>query len=203
MKKKIGILGGTFNPVHRGHVQMGLAALTQYELDKVWFMPNFIPPHKEMDHSNVTTADRIRMLELSLEEYPDMEVCLFEIERAETSYTYRTMQLLTEEYPDTDFYFIIGADSLFQFDHWVHPELIVQHCSLLVAPRVDEELEHFDAKIKELIEKYKASIYPLSMPLIVISSTEVREKLRAGKDVSDEIPLKAANYIKENALYVV
>lgn len=203
MKRKIGILGGTFNPVHNGHIQMGLAALEQYDLDMVWFMPNYIPPHKELDTSNVTTADRIRMLELSLKEYPKMEVCLFEIERAETSYTYKTMELLSAANPDTEFYFIIGADSLFQFDHWVHPERIVRCCSLLVAKREDEQLMNFDTKIEELIEKFDAKIYPLSMQLVVISSTEIREHLRRGEDVTGEIPLAAAAYIKENSLYVI
>lgn len=109
--RRIGILGGTFDPVHNGHLLLGEQAYREYGLDEIWFMPSHVPPHKK-DHFITDGAARIRMLELATESIPYFTVSDFEMGREGNTYTAQTLALLKEAYPDIEVYFIIGADSL-------------------------------------------------------------------------------------------
>ena len=108
--KRIGIMGGTFDPVHNGHLLLGRQARSEYGLDEIWYMPSHIPPHKK-DHRITDGKDRLAMLELALEGIPFFSVSDFEMKREGNTYTAQTLELLKEEYPEDKFYFIIGADS--------------------------------------------------------------------------------------------
>ena len=113
--RRIGILGGTFDPVHNGHLLLGEQAYREYGLDEIWFMPSHVPPHKK-DHLITDGAARIRMLELATESIPYFTVSDFEMGREGNTYTAQTLALLKEAYPDIEVYFIIGADSLYQLE---------------------------------------------------------------------------------------
>ena len=127
----------------------------------------------------------------------------FEMRREGTTYTAQTLGLLKEQYPDTEFYFIIGADSLFAIETWVHPERIFPACVILAACRDDHDsLEEMKAQVGHLKTVYpKARIQLLRSPLIPVSSSEIRRKIRAGLSIAEEVPGEVEAYIKEEELY--
>ena len=124
--KKIGIMGGTFDPIHSGHLMLGKQAYEEYDLDCVWYMPSRQPPHKK-DHGITPAALRLEMVNLAVERTPFFSCSDFELRRKDgNTYTADTLRLLKEEYPDTEFYFIVGADSIFDIEKWYHPELVMK-----------------------------------------------------------------------------
>jgi len=200
-KQKIGILGGTFDPIHNGHIMLAKSARVSAGLDEIWFMPNRIPPHKENEWNTNHTKQRVKMVQLAVQGYPHFRLCTEELEMTGTSYTYKTMESLHSKYTDIDFYFIIGADSLFEFDHWCMPQRIADNCSLLAARRKDVRLPEFDETIQYLKDKYDLHIETIRMDIIEISSEEIRRKCAAGKDIRELVPRPVADYIAENHLY--
>ena len=120
--KKIGIMGGTFDPVHVGHLILGEAAYRQFSLERVWFMPSGNPPHKRDRTGGATDEQRVEMVRLAISDNPHFRLSLIEMYEDGYSYTYRTLEYLRKQYPDTEFYFIIGGDSLFEFNHWPDKE---------------------------------------------------------------------------------
>ena len=113
---RIGIMGGTFDPIHNGHLMLGEYAYQQFHLDEVWYMPNGNPPHKSNPEIRKDLQDRAEMTRLAIEEIPYFRLCTYEMDRKETSYSYQTMEYFKETYPQDEFYFIIGADSLFNLE---------------------------------------------------------------------------------------
>ena len=197
---KIGILGGSFDPIHNGHLHMAREALIEYALDEVWLMPAGQSPNKnasKMTSSNV----RKRMCELACLNETNIKVCSLETESDETSYTFRTLQKLTERFPSYEFYFIMGADSLAYFEKWVHPEIISQLAALLVVNRDEysmRELEQMAARIKEL---FPADIRFVHCAKYEISSHELRDAIWLGQHVEDYLPMEVFHYISQNKLY--
>ena len=127
----IGIMGGTFDPVHNGHLILGKQAYEEYGLDAVWFMPSGQPPHKKDRH--VTPAgDRCAMVKLAIGDFPGFVFSDFEVLREGSTYTAQTLALLKETYGDHNFCYIIGADSLYEIESWYHPELVLSGVPLLV-----------------------------------------------------------------------
>ena len=121
--RKIGILGGSFDPVHNGHLAIARAAYTDFDLDEVWFIPAGHSPNK--NESGMTLPEyRAEMVALAVKPYPYFKMSTVEIEAEETSYTYLTLTKLKNRYPDTIFYFIMGADSLDYFEEWKHPDTV-------------------------------------------------------------------------------
>lgn len=200
---KIGIMGGTFDPIHNGHLMLGEYAFRQFELDEIWFMPNGNPPHKQSNQSRRTDAhERGQMVSLAISNNPVFKLQDYEINRTEISYSYQTMEYFTKEYPNDQFYFIIGADSLFSFDTWVHPERIVKCCTILAAYRDDmNEPKVMQKKIDELNKRYHADIRLMITPLVHAASSDLRKKLQQGQDVSNDIPENVLSYIEEHQLY--
>ena len=123
---RIGIMGGTFDPIHNGHLMLGEYAYQQFHLDEVWYMPNGNPPHKSNPEIRKDLQDRAEMTRLAIEEIPYFRLCTYEIDRKETSYSYQTMEYFKETYPQDEFYFIIGADSLFNLETWKCPERLLK-----------------------------------------------------------------------------
>lgn len=198
--KRIGIMGGTFDPVHNGHLLLGQQAYREYGLEEIWYMPSHIPPHKR-DHHVADGADRLAMLRLALEEAPGFLVSDFEMRREGTTYTAQTLRLLKEQYPDTEFYFIIGADSLFQLETWYHPEQVMALASLLVAGREYHAEHTLNEEAERLRRKYGADIRLLHSRMMDISSEEIRRMAAEGKDISACVPAAVASYIREHGLY--
>ena len=199
--KRIGIMGGTFDPVHNGHLLLGQQAYREYGLEEIWYMPSHIPPHKR-DHHVADGADRLAMLRLALEETPGFLVSDFEMRREGTTYTAQTLGLLKEQYPDTEFYFIIGADSLFSIEQWVHVERLFPTCTVLAAFRDDKSSRSvMRSRMRLLRGKYQADIRLLTMPPVDVSSHELRRMLMEHADVSAYLPEAVEAYIRENRLY--
>lgn len=133
--RKIGIMGGTFDPIHIGHLILGEAAYEQFGLDEVWFLPAGNPPHKRNRAGQAKDAQRVEMVRRAIASNPHFVLCTKEMEDEGYTYSYRTLEAMRKEHPGTEFYFIIGADSLFYFDEWKNPERICAAAKILVATR--------------------------------------------------------------------
>lgn len=198
--KKIGIIGGSFDPIHNGHLAIALSAYQDFSLDEVWFIPAGHSPNK--DENQMTDANiRAEMTELAVFKYPFFKVSRMEIEAEGTSYTYLTLSKLKEQYPDTTFYFIMGADSLDYFEEWRYPEIICEKAIVLVAVREELDLADVKAKIEKIKALFTAEIYPLSCQRTDVSSSEIRKDILTGKDVSGLIPEAVYQYILKHKLY--
>ena len=197
----IGIMGGTFDPIHLGHIQLAEHALNEMHLDRILFMPNHTPWMKR-NRDILAIEHRLNMVRLAIEDNPAFELSLVEIEAAGDSYTYQTLETLKENFPkETQLYFIVGADSLFNMEDWVHPELILQNAVILAAVREGRDKEALHEQKERLIELFGGEIRLLSMEQVDISSTRIREEFYQSQDVKEMLPKKVAEYITQNHLY--
>lgn len=194
-QKKIGILGGSFDPIHNGHLHMAKAAYEQYDLDQVWLIPNGHAPHKDEDKM-AEPENRMAMCELVAKQYNFLKTCDIEIISQESSYTYLTMQKVTKLYPEYEFYFIMGADSLDYFEKWKKPEIIAALCKILVVNRDEFTLEDMEEKIARINQYFPADIRIVYCQKYDVSSTEIR----SGEKLDDVLP-EVRTYILEHHLY--
>lgn len=200
--ERIGIMGGTFDPIHLGHLMLGRQAYEEYKLDAVWYMPSKIPPHKK-DHQITSAKDRWAMAEAAIRPYPFFLLSDFELKRTGgNTYTADTLRLLKEEYPETEFYFIVGADSMLDIEKWYHPEYVLKAVTFLAADReCEEQRQSLDAQIAYLTEKYDARIFRLHCIEMDVASAEIRERIASGESVDDLIPPEVFSYIQTHGLY--
>ena len=199
-RKKVGILGGTFDPIHTGHLILAEAAYESFSLDYVLIMPNGNPPHKA-GQVNATMEQRTRMVELAVADNPHLKVSDFEKTPQDYHYTYETLEFLKKEHPDTDYYFILGADSLVHFHTWMEPRRICEACRIWAATRDHMESEELTARIQELSRVFGAHIYPMETPNIDISSNMIRERVRTGRSIRYYVPEAVEEYIYKKGLY--
>ena len=172
-----------------------------FALDEVWFMPNGNPPHKVSSNIGSDAKDRMAMVELAIAGKDYFELQPYEILNKDVNYSYKTMEHFREVYPGDEFYFIIGADSLFAMEKWVKPERLLVTCTMLAAYRDDKSTEEMIAQIQYLNEKYGADIRLLNTPNVDISSSEIRSKLQDKEAISELVPDAVLDYIIENQLY--
>ena len=173
----IGIMGGTFNPIHVGHIEIAKAAFSQYRLDEIWFMPNHIPGYKS-NSGLVSGEDRFEMTKLAIFGIPYFKVSDYELKRSGNTYTAETLALLNKEYPKDRFYFIMGADSLNYFQQWKNPEMIIKYATILTAPRDELSVSEVEAKIREFNTIYPGnSFHLIQCKNIPCSSSSIRHKL--------------------------
>jgi len=198
---KIGILGGTFDPIHNGHLMLGEYAYRNFHLDQVWFMPNGNPPHKSGRSERAHTKKRVEMVKRAILGTEYFVLQSYEIENEAVHYSYATMQYFNRTYPEDEFYFIIGADSLFSMDEWVCPEIFLKECVVLAAYRDEKGTKEMLAQIQYLNQKYGADIRLLRTPNVDISSSDIREKCKAGKSICEYVPKLVSSYIEEKGLY--
>ncbi len=198
---KIGIMGGTFDPIHIGHLLLGQFAYEDFGLDEIWFLPNGNPPHKQTGEGKKALHNRIEMVRLAIQEKPYFKLCLHEAKETEHSYTYRTMQELNDLYPEHKFYFILGADSLFEIETWKYFRGIFPTCTILAAMRDDKNVEAMLKQMSYLKERYGACIELLRAPLLEISSTSIRNRAFRNLSVYYLVPDAVAKYIQDNHLY--
>ena len=199
---KIGIMGGTFDPIHNGHLMLGEYAKDLFELDEVWFMPNGNPPHKVSDSIESQTKHRVEMVRRAIADKQGFVLQLYEVERKDVNYSYLTMEHFNEAYPDCEFYFIIGADSLFALERWVHPEKLLKTCVMLAAYRDGKNTSEMEEQILYLNQKFGADIRLLRTPNVDISSTEIRHRVKKGLPIDEMVPESVCKYIKENQLFI-
>lgn len=198
--KKVGIIGGTFNPIHLGHMILAESARTEFDLDEILFIPTGISYFK--DPSTVLDKKtRLTLVGEAIGDNPYFAMSTIETDRPGNSYTYVTLEELKEENPETEYYLIIGADSLFQIEEWQHPEIIMQDAVILAAKRKGHPTEDLLNRIEEIKEKYNADIRLLTTPYIDISSTEIRERIKAGKSIRYLVRHATCDYIEKHGLY--
>ncbi len=200
IKRTVGLMGGTFDPVHNAHLALARQAYEQFSLDEIWMLPNGDPPHKK----NTRQADmecRMEMLRLAIQDIPYLKLCDMEQSGQDYHYTYETLGLLHKRYPDTDFYFIMGADSLFEFDNWKEPGIISRECILLAAVRDHRRKEEIRARIEEMKKRYGARIYMLDTPNMDIASEDIRRELARRGEITHMVPAAVADYIVRHHLY--
>ncbi len=199
--KKIGILGGTFDPVHHGHLILADDVRQKFSLDKVVFIPSGMPPHKAV--SSVTEAEhRFNMVRIAVSTNTGFEVSRIEIDRSGYTYTIDTLTQLKREYgDDTELLFIIGADVVNDLLTWKNYEMVFGMCGFIAVLRPGFDNESFVKRINWLEETYKAKIYTTDTPLIEISSTIIREKLQRGQSIKYLVPESVEAYVTENGLY--
>ncbi len=201
-KKKVGIMGGTFNPIHNGHLILGQTAYEQFGLDEVLFMPNKKPYYKKLS-KNVTDQQRCDMVKLAIENNDAFTFSDIEVNREGVTYTVETLRILTSQNPDHEYYFIMGADSLFHFDSWKEAGEIVKMATLLVATRDSMATFDIESQIEYLQSEFEdARIECLFSPSLEISSNQLRKRCREGKSIRYLVPDSVAFYIDEHDLYV-
>ncbi len=198
MKKAI--FGGTFDPVHNGHIHIAREALDILNLDKLIFMPSGNPPHKT--DRNVTDGQiRYEMAKMAAGSEERFEVSSFEIDQKRLSYTYKTMESFHAAEKDTEWYFISGADCLLDIEKWRHPERIFKHCKLAVFSRPGYTFQNILKQKAVIEEKYGIEIIILKTSVLDVSSTEIRNKIKNDEDVSYVLNPSVYKLIQELGLY--
>lgn len=204
--KKIGILGGTFNPIHNGHLNIADAARKHFDLDEIWFLPAGIPPHKNIANE-IDPRERLEMVQCAIRNVPHFKLCDIEISKKTPCYSWETLETLYNiHHKDTTFYFIIGEDSFFSFEHWVHPERICRYCKVIVAGRPMKSRES-EVSFKNHILNYQNIFHTefLRVPVeeMDISSSMLRSYYESGENdlAAKYLPQTVHNYIIERQLY--
>ena len=197
IKRRYGIMGGTFDPIHNAHLIIGSYALEQYALNGVVFMTGGNPPHKKTGTSAQT---RYEMTKLAVGDTPRFSVSDYEVKKEEYSYTLETMRYLTEQNPDTEYYFIIGEDSLDSINTWYKPEEILKLCKILVFPRIGGESKLCE-KADNAMKRLGGEILVIDAPIFELSSSEIRERVHEGKSIRYMLPEPVRKFIEENNLY--
>lgn len=198
---KIGIMGGTFDPIHNGHLMLGEYAYREFQLDEIWFMPNSNPPHKASESIESQTKNRVEMVEKAIQGIEYFTLQRYEVDNTDVNYSYKTMQHFNQVYPEHEFYFIIGADSLFNMEKWVHPEILLKSCKMLAAYRDEKSTDEMLAQIQYLNEKYDAEIYLLNTPNVDISSSDIRRMIKEGITIQGLVPESVFQFIEEKQLF--
>ena len=197
---RIGIYGGTFNPLHTGHIHAVRQAMETLRLDKLLMIPDRIAPHKEIPSGSPTPEQRLQMLQLAVAEEPGIEVSDIELKREGPSYTYLTVETLRETYPDAKLYLIMGTDMFLSFRTWKNPERITTQAALAVMYRGDKgEKAAIDARKAEM-EAEGVEVELVENDTIPISSTQLR-RLLAFRCADAFLPAGVGDYIRENGLY--
>ena len=195
---KVGIMGGTYDPIHIGHLILAMEAINYKNLDEVWFIPTGNPNFKQ--DKNVTDKQkRFEMVKIATQDNKKFNVCDYEINKNGVTYSWETMKYLRENY-DYDFYFIMGEDSLMSVETWENAEDFLKNTKILACIRRQEEMSKLDVKIDDLKSKgYFVEKIPTSF--IDISSTKIREKVQTNQDFRYFVPNQVFEYIVRNKLY--
>ena len=214
--ERIGILGGTFNPIHMGHLKVAETVHRSFHLHKILFIPSYIPPHKES--SDIASASyRLKMVELALAIYPQFIPSSIEIKAKGKSYSILTLKRLKKLYPQALIFFILGIDAFLEIDTWREYRKVLERCFFIIVSRPGYRLEDAKSVLEEdyrermvkvseqerlrenMLQTYR--LFLLSMNSLDIASTEIREKIRRGESVRGLVPESVEKYILESHLY--
>lgn len=188
-REKVGILGGTFNPPHMGHLIMAEQVKDQLDLDKIFFMPTAQPPHSSVTKTTIASEKRVQMLELATMDNSDFEIERYEVDKGGKNYTYDTMKALIELYPTVDFYFIVGGDMIADMPTWYRIDELIELVQFVGVNRPSYSVE---------------TEYPIIMvdiPMIDISSSTIRKKVAMNCSIKYLVPEDVRNYIVLEGLY--
>ena len=216
----IGLLGGSYDPVHRGHLELARKVRLKFQLDSVVFIPAFLSPHK-LDHPSAAPGHRLEMLRLALASHPDFDLSEVELKRKGPSYTVDTLRQIKNERPDPEYFLIMGQDSFEGLETWKDARKLLEECHLIVAHRPGGSRE-FSQSVQHLLQCLGVSYQPapsyegvtcwrnpatqttlqfFNMPPMQVSSSEVRKKIAAGEEIRNLLPPEVENYIIKNQLY--
>ncbi|MGM9975158.1 MAG: nicotinate-nucleotide adenylyltransferase [Clostridiaceae bacterium] len=198
--KSIGILGGTFNPIHNGHLYIASEAMEELKLSEVLFIPAGNPPHKN-DSAILEASIRGEMTKAAIKDYKGFTYCDYEINKKSYSYTYETLQYLKDIYSNTKFHFIVGADSLINLHKWKNVPEILKLAQLVVLMRPGYSREELYQVKKNTEENYGAEIILLELLQMDISSWDIRKRIQENKNYQFLLPKEVFNYIEANGLY--
>ena len=175
--KKVGIFGGSFNPIHTGHIALAKNLCQQAGLDEVWFMVSPMNPFKKAAPDLLDDKKRLQMVETALAHEPKLKACDFEFRLPKPSYTWCTLQAIAKQYPNWSFTLLIGGDNWAAFDKWYHHDDILAHFPIVVYPRQGSD-----------ISQVPQGVTIVQTPLLNISSTEIRHRIAAGKSIHGLVP---------------
>ncbi|MEZ6049676.1 MAG: nicotinate-nucleotide adenylyltransferase [Planctomycetaceae bacterium] len=193
---RLGLFGGTFDPIHLGHLILAEACREACALEEVWFIPTGSPPHKES--TGITDAKlRVEMLEMAVAGVREFKINEMEIKRTGTTYTVDTLTELKEEDPTRDLFFMIGADSLHDFPTWREPERIAELATLLVVNRAGRAMP----ELETLSDKIRNSVQVVTIPDIGIASSNLRQRVADGQSIRFQVPRAVEVYIEQHKLY--
>ena len=199
--KKIGIMGGTFDPIHIGHLMMAEEALRQFELDEVLFMPSKNPPHKKKQKL-ASEVERSSMIKLAIQPFNQFVYSDFELKRTGTTYTSDTLLELTKVNKDSHYYFILGTDSLVDIETWHRPDIVLAHSTILVCNRGTMKVKDLTTLIEKLNKKYQADIRMVDMATIEAASRTIRKRISNHERYNALCPHDVAQYIYVHSLYL-
>jgi len=201
MKQKIGLLGGSFNPIHTGHLLLAESARDQYELDKVLFIPTGNNPFK-ISQDEISREHRLRMVELAIADNPYFEVMTHEIDQMGITYTIDTVEEIKKIFPEGDFYFITGADLMFEITLWKGAPELLKSVKFITTFRPGYSHEKLDNRIEGLQEIYEASIFKLYTTEMDIASSDIRSRIKNGYSIRYLLPRAVEEYIYTEKLYI-
>ena len=198
---RVGVYGGTFAPIHNGHVASAKAFMEQMKLDYLFIIPAYLPPHKQVDESD-NPLYRLKMCELAFEGVDGVVISDVELQRGGKSYTYDTLKELQR--PDVRLFLLCGTDMVLTFDRWYRFEDIFKMCYPTYVRRENDPVlsGRIIAKIGEYYDKYGVMFRRIVTDPIELSSTEIRRAVKEGKDISHLVPSGVARFIRENGLYL-
>ncbi len=221
-KKRVGILGGSFDPVHNGHIGLAVQVREKFQLDPVLFVPAYISPHKQ-DQTPAEPHHRLAMLKLAIGPHPGFLISEMEIDRQEVSFTVDTLSVLTARQPDTDHFLIMGIDAFAGLKTWKSVHRLLEMCHVIVATRPGYSLDGMEEVLQNLFPGSKSSYSPATiegditvfhhlkkkttlnlfdLQPVDVSSTVIRERISSHREIKNMLPPEVENYIIENQLYV-
>lgn len=198
--QNIAMFGGTFNPIHNGHIELALSFARSLKLDKVLLIPTHTPPHKQFQEE-VTAQQRWEMCALAAEDHPELEASDLEISRPGASYTVDTLRELQKAYPQATLYLITGADMFLTVQQWRAAQQIFRLAVICGVPRDQKNIGALREHAGFLQTSYHARTQLLDMPLLPISSTEIRNRIQKGDSIQGLVPENVEQYIREHRLY--
>jgi len=215
-KRRIGLLGGTFNPVHEGHLRAAEEVRLRFGLSRVLFIPSYIPPHKQTTDM-ASPEDRYAMVDLALRSHPEMEVSSLEIEARERSYSIITLNRLKEVFADAWIFFILGIDAFLEIETWKSYREVLEQCHFIVISRPGFDLaragealpSEYAGKIRDcggagpiggnLLSRFR--IFLVTIQALDISSTDIRARVKTGRPIHGLVPMPVEGYIRMKSLY--
>lgn len=200
MVQRVGIMGGTFDPIHHGHLVAAEEARYQFGLEQVIFIPAGQPPHK-VSRRISDARHRLAMTQLAIQSNPFFSASAIEIERPGLSYTINTVRDMRKMYPLAEIFFITGADAVLEILSWKHIDELLNQCCFIAAKRPGYRLGRLGKKLPGIQEEQLKRIIVMEVPALAISSTDIRERVLTGRPIKYLLPEVVENYIKEQGLY--
>ncbi|QQK79656.1 nicotinate-nucleotide adenylyltransferase [Salicibibacter cibi] len=190
MGRKIGLLGGTFDPPHLAHLMIAQESMDACRLNEVWFIPTNIPPHKQ-NEDMANADDRVEMTRLAIHDRSPFRLCTIELDREGPSYTLDTMNILKQRYPNDEFYFIIGSDMAVSLHTWNGIEELNKLVTFIVTTRPDYDVD----------SPFEEAFIKVDVPEMELSSSDIRERVSKNESIRYLVPEAVRTYVEENRLY--